>query len=117
VPHAIRRQRPVSSITVPLVALAMAFGVISAAASPGSVAAATTTVRVTDRLEPAELRVAVGTTVRWVNADGERHRMRSQSGPDEFDSGNLEPGESYSMRLTVAGTYTYLDERDDENSR
>ena len=43
--------------------------------------------------------------------------MRSQSGPAEFDSHNLEPGQSYSMKLTAKGTYTYLDDRDDENAR
>ena len=61
--------------------------------------------------------VPAGATIRFVNADDERHRMRSQSGPAEFDSHNLEPGQSYSMKLTARGTYTYLDERDDENAR
>ena len=74
-------------------------------------------VRITDRLSPAELTVPAGATIRFVNADNERHRMRSQSGPAEFDSHNLEPGQSYSMKLTAKGTYTYLDERDDENAR
>ena len=93
-----------------LVALALAV--------PLSAAAATTeTIRITDRLEPAEISVAAGTTVRWVNDSRERHRMRSQSGPARFDSGNLEPGESFSITLVAMGTYRYLDERDDENAR
>jgi plastocyanin len=85
--------------------------------APISASAATVSVRITDRLSPAELTVPAGTTIRFVNADDERHRMRSQSGPAEFDSHNLEPGQSYSMQLTARGTYTYLDERDDENAR
>ena len=85
--------------------------------APSVASAATVTIRITNRLEPASVTVAPGTTVRFVNADDERHRMRSQSGPAEFDSHNLEPGESYSMKLTAKGTYAYLDERDDDNPR
>ena len=85
--------------------------------APIAASAATVSVRITDRLSPAELTVPAGATIRFVNADNERHRMRSQSGPAEFDSHNLEPGQSYSMKLTAKGTYTYLDERDDENAR
>ena len=85
--------------------------------APVAASAATVSVRITDRLSPAELTVPAGATIRFVNADDERHRMRSQSGPAEFDSHNLEPGQSYSMKLTAKGTYTYLDERDDENAR
>ena len=85
--------------------------------APVAASAATVSVRITDRLSPTELTVPVGATIRFVNADDQRHRMRSQSGPAEFDSHNLEPGQSYSMKLTAKGTYTYLDERDDENAR
>ena len=84
---------------------------------PVAASAATVSVRITGHLSPAELAVPASATIRFVNADNERHRMRSQSGPAEFDSHNLEPGQSYSMKLTARGTYTYLDERDDDNSR
>ena len=90
---------------------------IAALAAPAAVEAATVAVSITNRLEPAVLEVAAGTTIRWVNRDDERHRMRSQSGPGEFDSGTLEPGESFSVRLSARGTYASLDERDDDNSR
>ncbi len=53
----------------------------------------------------------VGDIVRFVNRDDQRHRMRSRSGP-EFDTGDLEPGESGQVRLSAAGTYSYVDERD-----
>jgi plastocyanin len=85
--------------------------------TPEAASAATVTIKITNRLEPAELSVAAGTPIRFVNADDERHRMRSQSGPAEFDSHNLEPGQSYSMKLSAKGTYTYLDEREDEDTR
>ena len=100
-----------------LVLAVLAAFVVAALVAPASASAATATIKITSRLSPAELSVAAGTTIRFVNADGERHRMRSQSGPAEFDSHNLEPGQSYAMKLSAKGTYTYLDERDDENSR
>ena len=70
---------------------------------------------ISDSLEPAHLAVTVGTTVTWRNEDGERHRMRSRGGPVDFDSGNMEAGESFTVTFLVAGTYPYLDERDDED--
>jgi len=100
-----------------LVSAALVAFVVAAFIAPAAASAATATIKITNRLSPASLSVAAGTTIRFVNADDERHRMRSQSGPAEFDSHNLEPGQSYAMKLSAKGTYTYLDERDDENSR
>lgn len=83
---------------------------------PAALAAGPVTVVITDTLDPKEVTVEPGTTVTWRNDHTERHRIRSQSGPVEFDSGNLEPGQAYSMRFDVAGTYTYLDERNESNT-
>jgi plastocyanin len=107
VPFVLRRL----AFVAPAVFLAAAF----VAPAPASAAAAT--IRITNGLSPATLTVAAGTTIRFMNADNERHRMRSQSGPAEFDSHNLEPGQSYSMRLSAKGTYRYLDEREDDDTR
>ena len=70
---------------------------------------------ISDALEPQRLEVPAGTMVTWRNEDGERHRLRSRQGPVEFDSGNLEPGERFSVTFVVAGEYPYLDERNDED--
>jgi plastocyanin len=76
-----------------------------------------TTVRITDGgLDPMKLVVAPGTTVVWVNDAGDRHRMRSESGPTEFDSDNLEPGESFSVTFRREGTWSYVDHRNDDDS-
>jgi plastocyanin len=71
------------------------------------------TITIGSGLSDRAVRVSVGDIVRFVNRDGDRHRMRSRSGP-EFDTGNLEPGDSYQVRLSVAGTYAYHDERNDD---
>jgi len=91
--------------------LALVLAAILGSALPAAVDAATVTVRIASSLSPKTVTVAPGTTVRWVNEDGDRHRMRSRSGPVEFDSGNLEPGESFSVTFTREGSYPYVDDR------
>ena len=71
------------------------------------------TITIGSGLSDRDVRVSVGDVVRFVNRDGERHRMRSRS-LAEFDTGDLEPGEAYQVRLSTAGTYLYLDERNDD---
>lgn len=78
--------------------------------------AATKTVTIDSTLHPTTLTIQPGDAVTWVNADSERHRMRSREGPVEWDSNDIEPGEHYTFTFTVSGTYPYLDERDDENT-
>ncbi len=80
------------------------------------VAAASFVVRIGTALDPATLAIRPGDVVTWRNEDAQRHRMRSTSGPAEFDSGNLEPGESFSFTFTDPGTYRYRDERDPDLS-
>jgi plastocyanin len=70
---------------------------------------------ISDTLTPKRLVVDPGTVVTWRNQDRERHRVRSREGPVEFDSGNLERGERYSVTFVVPGEYPYLDERNDED--
>ncbi len=83
---------------------------------PAVALAAEATVEITSTLTPAELTIASGTTVVWTNLDDERHRVRSQTGPAEFDSGNLDPGQSFSFTFSAEGAYTYIDDRDKDNS-
>jgi plastocyanin len=78
--------------------------------------AADATVTFTDRANPATLTVTPGTRVTFANRSGERKRVRSDDGPAEFDSGNVESGGSWSVVLDAAGTYAYVDERDRDNS-
>lgn len=79
-------------------------------------AASNLTIRIGSTLSPASATVAPGTRVVWVNRDTERHRVRTTSAPVRIDSGNLEPGETWSVVLTATGTYSYLDDRDREDA-
>ncbi len=97
------------------VALASAF-LLLGLAQPGPSRAAEVTVRILESFDPSEVTVPAGTTVTWVNESGNRHRVRSTSGPAEFDSGDLEPGESYSITVTAVGTYDYIDDRNKDDS-
>lgn len=85
----------------------LALGATAAAAQP-------VTVEIGDRLEPAEVTVPAGGAVTWHNADGERHRVRSRTGPARVDSGNLEPGETYTHTFALPGSYPYVDARDED---
>lgn len=69
-------------------------------------------VEIGSSVSPREVRVPAGSVVGWVNRDDDRHRVRSRSGPAAFDSGNLERGERFAVRLTTPGTYAYADDRD-----
>jgi plastocyanin len=66
---------------------------------------ATVEIRKANEVRPALLQVAPGTTVRWVNEDGQTHRVRADSGT--FDSGSLAKDRSFSFRFDQGGTYTY----------
>ena len=82
----------------------------------GVAEAADATVTFTDRANPAALTVPSGTTVTFANESADSRRVRSKDGPAEFDSGNIEPGGSWSVVLHAAGTYPYVDERDRDDS-
>jgi plastocyanin len=73
-------------------------------------AAGTATVTVDGGLTPKVITVQVGTTVTWQFADADKHRIRSLSGPVQFDSGGLPAGSSFSFTFTTLGTTNYRDE-------
>jgi plastocyanin len=92
-----------------------AFGLVSAALPMPSLAVGVT-IRIEESFDPSEVTVAPGTTITWVNDSGDRRRVRTTSGPAEFDSGNLEAGQKFSVTLTAPGTYNYLDDRNKDDS-
>lgn len=54
---------------------------------------------------PAELNVAVGTTVNWVNADSTSHT--STSDVTRWNSGAIAPGGRFSVSFLAGGTFPY----------
>jgi plastocyanin len=54
---------------------------------------------------PASITVEPGTTVTWVNQGNAPHTATHTGGA--FDSGTLQPGQSYSYTFNRAGTYAY----------
>ena len=66
----------------------------------------TTTVEMRDNaFNPAQLNVAPGTTVRFVNNDTVPHTATADNGL--FDTGELQPGYSFDVFLDGAGTVPY----------
>lgn len=75
-------------------------GVVRAQAPP------TFNVQVIDfEFQPANLTVPAGATVTWTNAGQRTHTVSADDG--SFDSGRLDPGETFSHTFTEPGTYTY----------
>src|SRR6059036_380091 len=54
---------------------------------------------------PGNFTVKAGQTVTWVNKDTTVHTVTSSSGL--FDSGNLNPGQTWSHDFTQSGVYKY----------
>ena len=60
---------------------------------------------------PSEIRISDGESVTWVNEDSAFHSVTSGSydEPSElFDSGHLDPFESYTLDFDEIGTYDYF---------
>jgi plastocyanin len=74
------------------------------AASPA--AGATADVSIADfAFDPAELRIAAGTTVTWTNRDTVPHT--ATAGDGSFDTGAIDPGASASHTFDAPGTFAY----------
>ena len=85
--------------------------------SMGSGAAAeTVTVDIANfAFAPAELSINAGTEVVFTNSDAAPHTATAGTDdepmPERFDSGLLQPGESFTVRFDEPGTYAYFCER------
>lgn len=55
--------------------------------------------------EPSRINIHVGDTVRWTNNGQKVHTVTADDG--SWDSGNLEPGKTYSHKFEKAGTFAY----------
>jgi plastocyanin len=97
-------------------ALALPVGVVAAEGEAGSEGEAVAVAidlpavaqvsMVDNRNLPAKLTVAVGTTVTWTNNGLTPHTVSAAGGT--FDSGYVQPGESYSFTFDSPGEYGYF---------
>ena len=58
------------------------------------------------KFEPAEISLARGGTVTWVNADAEEHTVTATD--RSYTSSGLEPDQTFSHRFSAPGTYQYF---------
>lgn len=56
--------------------------------------------------KPADLKVKVGTTVTFTNADGFAHTVTAKD--KSFDSGSMEEGATFERTFSEPGTFEYL---------
>jgi len=52
---------------------------------------------------PKEITVKNGTTITWTNSDQVAHTVTHDSGPGDFDSGNIEPGKTFEQKFDEPG--------------
>lgn len=57
---------------------------------------------------PATLTVKRGTTVTWINKDGDAHTVTAAGAKPVFASSPLDTGDSFSFTFTAPGTYAYF---------
>ncbi|HEX2162151.1 MAG TPA: plastocyanin/azurin family copper-binding protein [Thermoleophilaceae bacterium] len=58
--------------------------------------------------EPKDETVPSGTTVKWTNTGDLPHTVTKQDGPGpDFDSGTMEPGDTYEETFTTPGKIAY----------
>src|SRR5215212_4591294 len=62
-------------------------------------------VSIEDSYDPADVAIASGDTVTWTNEDEEPHTVTADDG--SFDSGVLNPGDTYTVTFLGSGTLTY----------
>jgi plastocyanin len=58
-----------------------------------------------DSFDPEIAMVMAGETVSWTNMDDEAHTVTAEDGT--FDSGEIEPGESFNYTFEETGTFDY----------
>lgn len=82
-------------------------GHAAAAASAAPAKEAAITIR-NYSFDPGVMKVAAGATVTWINSDGDVHTIKSQEGPEAFQSPALDSGGRYSFTFRHPGTYKYI---------
>jgi plastocyanin len=101
----VRRTGIIHAIAGALVAVVLSVLGLGLVAS----AADRVTISITNTLSPKTTTISVGTIVTWTNNDTQQHELRSTSGPVQFRTDPLTPGQSATFTFNTLGTYTYED--------
>ena len=74
-------------------------------------------IEITDDLCP-NVEIQVGQQVTWTNKDGQAHVVEASmaEGTSQFESGTLQPEDSFTFTFTEAGSYTYTCSVDSVNT-
>jgi plastocyanin len=59
-----------------------------------------------DLFSPRTIRISAGTSLTWSNDGGEQHTVTSDDG-STFDSGTLDPGDTFGFTFETPGSYPY----------
>ncbi|MGB6486211.1 MAG: cupredoxin domain-containing protein [Steroidobacteraceae bacterium] len=107
--HFSRRHRVAALVAAALTIASTAALVHTGRAAAASVAAAMKpAVTISNySFHPATLSVTKGSTVIWVNKDGDVHTIKSTGGPETFNSPALDSGNQFGFTFHRAGTYHY----------
>src|SRR5205823_7661573 len=95
----VRRTRTIRRL---LTAAALAVPLVLAASAPALAASVSA---VDFHFVPKTVTINVGDTVTWSNNGKSPHTVTANGG--SFNSGNLNPGQSFSHTFTSAGTFAY----------
>ena len=88
--------------------IALLHGGHVAAAAPAAAPAPTAITIRNFSFDPGVMKLAAGATVTWINTDGDVHTIKSQEGPEAFQSPALDSGGRYSFTFRHPGTYRYI---------
>ena len=90
-----------------VIAIAVLAG-LTFAGLPAQVLAQSVDVGIKDyKYDPPELKVKVGTAVKWVNLEKRASHSILFTGPGGFESDRIFPGESWQRIFDKPGTYVY----------
>jgi plastocyanin len=97
-----------TTVTPGATATTVAAGTTETPPGPPATLIADEIVSITDSgFVPNTITVPVGTTVGWTNDATANQTVSATGAAGFFDSGLLQPGESYSYTFNGAGNYTY----------
>jgi len=96
-PNAAYQSTSTSILTTPTSPATAQVAILSGAAYPNSTGYSPSTITVV---------IGVNNTVQWVNNDTAPHTVTATD--HSFDSGNLNPGDTWIYTFTKPGTYTYV---------